>query len=289
MVSIEKLKLIWLSMRPHQWLKNLFILSGLIFGHKWTNSEYVLHTFLAITAFIFVSSAGYIFNDWLDQKTDAKHPQKKYRPIAAGKLTIQESVSVLLILLLMGLGLGFYISLKAFAILISYCFLTVAYSLKLKNIPWLEMLCIVMGFMLRILLGTSGIDITPSVWVICCGFLLTLFLILAKRRSEQLLFQGQPEYLRTVLGKYKEKLLGRAVYFAAFMCFLVYAFYAIAHGFNLTILLVALGIGRYLFLLRLRGLQGVELDVASEFFQDKILQAIVVVWLLLLLWYTFTF
>jgi len=278
---------LWSSMRPHQWLKNVFILSGLIFGHFWNNARYILPVFLGIIAFSLTSSAGYIFNDLLDQKTDIKHPQKKYRPIAQGKITTYEAVLLIIILFSIGLGLGFYISFEAFVLLLSYCFLTIAYSIKLKNIPWIEMLCIVMGFILRILLGTLGVGISPSAWVICCGFLLASFLILAKRASEKNLFQNQGNYLRLVLNIYQKSSLDIAVYSTAFICFLAYVFYAIAHKFNLTIILVALGISHYLFLLRLRSSEGIELDISSELFQDKILQTIVFSWLLTLLWYNY--
>lgn len=78
---------------------------------------------------------------------------------------------------------------------------------------------------------------------------------------------------------YKESWLNNLVYLTAFLCFLVYTFYAVLHGVGFTIILVALGLWRYLFLLRLRAKQGIELDIAQEFFQDSILQIVVVVWL----------
>ena len=278
MVNSTTLKLLWQSMRPHQWLKNVFILTGLIFGHAFNQMRYVFPVFLCVIAFTLVASAGYIFNDLLDREMDARHPQKNHRPIASGKLSVYAAICWMLSLLFAGLGLGFYISSNAFSLLIAYTLLTAMYSLKLKSIPWVEILCIVTGFVLRILLGTWGVGITPSVWLISCGFLLALFLILAKRRSEQLLFKQQKSYLRNVLNQYKKSGLNNLVYWTAFLCFLVYTFYAVLHGMGFTIILVALGLWRYLFLLQLRAKQQIELDIAHEFFQDSILQIIVVLW-----------
>ena len=175
------------SMRPHQWLKNIFIFSGLLFGHQQNNIEYVYLAFQAFIAFTLVSSAGYIFNDLLDKKSDAHHPQKKYRPIANQTLSTNHAIIGLSFLLFSGLGLGLYLSLQIFQILIAYVILMISYSTLLKHIPWIELICIASGFVLRILLGTWGIGIQPSVWVIACGFLLALFLILTKRYSEKII------------------------------------------------------------------------------------------------------
>lgn len=281
----QKLKLLWQSTRPHQWLKNVFILSGLVFGRFFNDVTYIFPVFLSVIAFTLVASAGYIFNDLIDREVDAQHPQKSSRPIASGSLGIYEATGVIGILLLTGLGLGLYISLKAFVILAGYCLLTATYSIKLKHLPWIEMICIVTGFVLRVLLGTWGVGIAPSAWIIGCSASLAFFLVLAKRRSEQLLFRNQLCYLRKVLNTYKQGLLNKTVYLAAFLCFLTYTCYAVIHGIGLTSIFVALGIWRYLFLLQLRGEEGIELDVAHEFLQDRILQVTVFVWLLMLLWY----
>lgn len=279
MANVSLLKLLWQSMRPHQWLKNVFILTGLIFGHVFNQMGYVFPVFLCVIAFTLIASAGYVFNDLLDREVDAWHPQKNGRPIASGHLSAYAAICWMLSLLFTGVGLGFYLSSNAFSLLICYALLTVIYSLKLKYIPWIEIICIAIGFVLRILLGTWGVGITPSVWIIICGFLLALFLILAKRRSEQLLFKEQRCHLRSVLNQYKESSLNKLVYLTAFLCFLVYTFYAVLHGIGFTIILVALGLWRYLFLLQLRAKQQIELDIAHEFFQDSILQIVVVLWL----------
>jgi 4-hydroxybenzoate polyprenyltransferase len=273
----------WNITRPHQWLKNTFILSGLIFGHAF-DKTHVLAALQAVLAFIFVSSAGYIFNDLLDRKIDIQHPQKKYRAIANNKLSTPSAVLFLFFLLCVGLSLGFYLSEKAFLILISYSVLVIAYSLVLKHVPWIELLCITLGFMLRILIGTWAIDIPPSPWVLVCGFLLALFLILVKRRSEQSISKPNKP-LRSVLHYYSESLLQKMTYSIATLCIVTYVIYAFLHRLEISVLFVIIGIGRYLFLLRLRNEQGIELDIANEFFQDTMLLVIVSFWFISILYH----
>jgi 4-hydroxybenzoate polyprenyltransferase len=235
---------------------------------------------LAPLAFTLIASAGYIFNDWLDKKSDAKHPQKKNRPLASGSVTDPQAWIFLVVLLCVGLGLAYQISPINGVLLASYAALTAAYSLKLKSIPWLEMLCIVMGFMLRILSGTLGIGIAPSGWILSCGFLLSSFLILAKRDSEQQLSYANYVPLRNVLLHYDKGLMHNLVYVSAVLCFLVYIIYAIHHQVGLTIIFVGLGLLRYLWCLRRCGTQGIEIDVSNTFFNDRVLQCMVLLWLL---------
>lgn len=278
MITSKKLHALWQVTRPHQWLKNTFIFCGLFFGQAWHDKLYLLNAFVAVLVFTCVTSAAYVFNDLCDKNNDRQHPQKKHRPIASQVLASSEAILWMLGLLFIGLIGGLWLSWKVFFLLIAYFCLVCAYSIKLKHIPWVEIFCIVLGFLCRILLGTWGIEITPSYWVICCGFLLALFLIVVKRRSEQLLFKKEMYLLRSVLSFYDERTLHQLVYVSAFICFVVYSTYAVMHGFALTILFVGLGIGRYIFLLHLRGKQGIELDIAQEFFQDTILQTTALLW-----------
>lgn len=278
MANLVTLKLLWQSMRPHQWLKNVFILTGLFFSRAFNQTTYFIPILLTMIAFTLVASSGYVFNDLVDKKMDSKHPQKSARPVASGKLSVYAAVGWMVSLLLAGLILGFWLSPNAFILLLAYVLLTVVYSIKLKYIPWVEMVCIVAAFFLRILLGTFGVGIAMSSWLVFCGLLLALFLILVKRRSEQMLFEQQSAYVRDVLHHYKPAWLNRLVYLTAFLSFISYTFYAVLHHLNMSIILVALGLWRYLFLLQLRARQQIELDIASEFFRDSILQMIVVLW-----------
>ena len=122
---------------------------------------------------------------------------------------------------------------------------------------------------------------------------MALFLILAKRSSEQRIFadllpglkrratsenKDLSTPMRSVLRSYDASRLRNAVYGTALACVSVYALYAFLHGVTLTIVFVIFGVCRYLFLFELRSAQGIELDVAHEFFRDKLLQLVVGFW-----------
>ena len=66
--------------RPHQWLKNGFVLFGLIFGHAWGDTLVVQRVLCAFLAFCLASSAVYAFNDIRDRVADRGHPRKRLRP-----------------------------------------------------------------------------------------------------------------------------------------------------------------------------------------------------------------
>jgi 4-hydroxybenzoate polyprenyltransferase len=74
------------SIRPQQWLKNLFIFAPLIFSENIFNRSMFLQSLLAFAVFCLLSGALYILNDLKDIKEDRLHPIKSKRPLAAGKL-----------------------------------------------------------------------------------------------------------------------------------------------------------------------------------------------------------
>ncbi|MBY0339622.1 MAG: UbiA family prenyltransferase, partial [Rhodocyclaceae bacterium] len=79
----------WLRLlRPHQWLKNSFVLVGLLFSHAWDEPGMVFKALAATAAFCLLSSAVYVFNDLMDREQDRLHPQKRHRPLASGALSV---------------------------------------------------------------------------------------------------------------------------------------------------------------------------------------------------------
>ena len=75
-------------MRPHQWVKNTFVFTGLLFGHAWHDAHLVAQVITAFAAFCLVSSAVYVFNDIIDVEQDRLHPKKSSRPLASGRVGI---------------------------------------------------------------------------------------------------------------------------------------------------------------------------------------------------------
>jgi len=74
------------SLRPRQWVKNLFVFAGVIFSQQMLTP----HVWTAVAAFaIFcaLSGAMYLFNDVADADRDRLHPSKRLRPIASGQVS----------------------------------------------------------------------------------------------------------------------------------------------------------------------------------------------------------
>ncbi|MEO8203060.1 MAG: decaprenyl-phosphate phosphoribosyltransferase [Betaproteobacteria bacterium] len=260
--------------RPRQWIKNTFVLPGLIFGHALESPDKVTAALVATLAFCLMSSAVYAMNDVCDCDRDREHPDKRTRPIASGEIGVREAIVFAILLAVAALALGLRASPAVAGILAGYAVLNLAYSLGLKRIPVVDVFIIAAGFMLRILAGTLGIGIAPSRWLLLCGFLVTLFLGFAKRRAELIRLADDAGQHRPVLDAYNESFLDAAILVCAAGTLGAYAVYTVApdtiaqHGTDLTLTVpfVMFGTFRYLFLLRHRGGGG---DPSNELLDDR--------------------
>lgn len=280
-----------LLMRPHQWLKNGFVLVGLLFGHAWGDQEMVLRVALAVAAFSLFSSSVYVLNDLADAAADRLHPGKKERPLAAGRMASGHAVVFGIALALCGTLLGYAASWRVLVILLVYGVLNLAYSLQLKKIVILDVFCIAAGFMLRILAGTSGVGIPPSEWLLLCGLMVTLFLGFAKRRAEMALLTREDLLAhRPVFHNYSLSLLDTFIAITATMVIISYSLYTMSphtveaqgtSGLIFTVPFILYGILRYVFLLD-KGLAGH--DPASELLRDPHLGVVLLCWLATTLW-----
>ena len=278
---IELLRL----MRPHQWVKNAFVFTGLLFGHAWHDVHLVTQVMLAFCAFCLLSSAVYIVNDMVDLEQDRQHPVKRLRPLAAGK--IQQSAAIILALLLavVGLSLAYGASPSVLIILIIYALMNIAYSLWLKHVVILDVFIIATGFMLRILVGTLGVGIPPSQWLLLCGLMVTLFLGFSKRRAEINALSDDKTAHRKVLEHYSPVLLDKMIGITAAGLIMSYSLYTMSpetlriHGTgNLiyTVPFVMYGVFRYIYLLHHQSRGG---DPSRDLVRDPHLFIVVAAWL----------
>ena len=277
-------------LRPQQWVKNAFVLVGLVFSHAWRDPAMVNAALGATLAFCLASGAVYAFNDARDATLDRGHPDKRRRPVARGAVSPAGAIRLSVLAAAASLALGAWVGWKVAAIVALYLALSAAYTLKLKRVPVLDVVVIAAGFMLRLLAGTLGIGIGPSKWLIACGFLLTLFLGFAKRRSEIARLAEDAGEHRAVLEDYSIGFLDKAIALCAAGMVAAYAWYTLAadtalvHGTGslvLTLPWVLLGTFRYLYRLRLRGGGG---DPAEELLRDPLLAASVAGWIATVLW-----
>ncbi len=198
-------------MRPHQWVKNAFVFTGLIFGHGWQEPSLVQAVLMAFVAFCLASSSVYVLNDLFDREQDRLHPTKCKRPIASGAVSVSQARLLSGALAATALLLAWRASPPVAGYVLAYLVLNVAYTLRLKQIVLLDIFCISAGFMLRILAGTDGVDIPPSNWLLFCGLWATLFLGFIKRRAEIIALQESKADHRKVLGDYGPVLLDKLI------------------------------------------------------------------------------
>ena len=276
---MKKIKYLLKLLRPHQYIKNTFVLAGVLFSRQW-DIYTLLQAAWAFCAFSLSASAVYILNDLSDIEADRAHPKKRYRPLPSGKVSITVARKLAIILFLATfiptLLLKDWILVS---ILLAYIVMNIAYSLCLKHIVLLDVFVISMGFMLRLLAGTWGIGIAPSEWLLLCGMMLTLFLGFCKRTSELL----QPamaddtfaEKSRRVLTEYNTAMLEQFTSITAACAIISFGLYTVSDqtirtqgtsNLIYTLPLVIYGIFRYLFLLHRHG-KGT--DTAKDLFTDR--------------------
>lgn len=271
-------------MRPHQWMKNVFVLTGLIFGHAWSSPLMLLKVGTAAVAFCLLSSAIYILNDLMDRENDRRHPKKRFRPLAAGTVTPMVAMNLSLLLAGVALTLGFLVGPWAGTILLGYGLLNTAYSIRLKHVVILDVFCIALGFMFRILVGTLGVGIPPSQWLLLCGLMVTLFLGFAKRRAEILALSGEKTKHRQVLAKYHPVVLDEMMGVCATGVIISYSLYTMSaetitmhqtDSLIYTVPFVMYGLFRYLFVLHNDQKGG---DPSKDLFRDRHILASVIGW-----------
>jgi 4-hydroxybenzoate polyprenyltransferase len=175
-------------LRPHQWIKNAFIVAPLFFTPADVTWPNLINVVLGFGCFSAMASAIYILNDWRDRDSDRKHPRKKMRPLAAGAVSGTSAAALALGLAVGSAGVAIILLPRGFVIVLAiYVVQNVAYNLWLKQVAILDVLCIAIGFVLRIYAGGELIGVTLTVWIVACTLLLALFLAFAKRRDDLVL------------------------------------------------------------------------------------------------------
>src|SRR4051812_47375629 len=172
------------TLRPHQWVKNLFVAAALVFAQRLTDTTYLARTAAAVFAFCLLSGAVYAFNDVRDVEQDRQHPTKKHRPIASGALSERAALMWAGALAVIALGGCLVLSTRLAIIAALYLVQNVLYSIKLKHVAFVDVALIASGFILRVLAGAAAIHVPASRWLLLCTGLLALFLGLGKRAHE---------------------------------------------------------------------------------------------------------
>ncbi|MEN6425231.1 MAG: decaprenyl-phosphate phosphoribosyltransferase [Phycisphaerales bacterium] len=218
-------------LRPVHWVKNVFVLAALVFSRQLAGppDEVLVAVGRAAGAFLcfcLVSSAIYIVNDIMDRKTDSIHPERRSRPIAAGRVAVRTALVVAAGCAVPALVGSLLLSPELAAIILVYAVLMVFYSLGLKHVMIMDCVVIAVGFCLRAVAGAVAIAVSISPWLVVCTFALTLFLAFSKRRGEIARLQENSDAFRRTLGEYTPELLAHMLDVSsvlAVVCFLMYA------------------------------------------------------------------
>ena len=203
-VKKSTLKTIWASekaslkdyfkaIRIYQWIKNLLLFVPLLTSHSLKQIDLLKANCFAFLAFGMVASAGYLLNDLLDINSDRKHPRKKFRPVASGKLLLHNVVILAFALLAGGLILAASINLLFLFILLLYFFISFTYSLFFKKIVLYDVFILAMLYSIRVFAGGVVVNIELSFWLIAFSTFLFLSLAFVKRYSELIQIEDETD------------------------------------------------------------------------------------------------
>ncbi len=246
------------SLRPLQWIKNLFLFAPLVFAQKMLETGPLVKTGLAFLSFCALTGSVYLFNDLKDLEEDRLHAIKSKRPLASGQLKKTTARIVLVLLAAAGLAAAAALDRNFFFISLIYLLLQAAYSWKLKNIVILDIFVVAAGFLIRVVAGGLVIHVYISSWLLICSALLALFLAIGKRRHElNFLKEGAGSH-RPSLREYTVPLLDQMISVVTASTLLAYSLYTISEetvakfgtrNLVFTIPFVLYGIFRYLYLI----------------------------------------
>jgi len=270
--------------RPHQYLKNLFVLLPLFFGWKLGDGPALRGSLLAMAVFCLAASAVYVFNDLRDAPEDRRHPTKKNRPVASGAVGPGVAWTFLAALLACALALTPLVPGKSFpGIVLAYLAINLAYSLGVKHAAIVDLMCISVGFVLRVFAGGAASGVTPSHWIVIMTFLLALFMGLAKRRDD-LLLAACGSKTRKCLDGYSLEFVSLCMAVMAGVVIVSYILYTLSpdvmakHGTDqlyLTSFWVVAGVLRYMQITFVESRSGSPTQVLLR---DPFIQACIVLW-----------
>ena len=256
---------IWLqALRVEQWTKNGVVMMAWFFSVADASQREIvrgwasfLMALLMAAAFSLVSSAFYLLNDVSDYEADRLHPVKRNRPIAAGLIDRITAVRVALVLFAAGFAYPALVVIflpsrtAAFATVLAYTVMQCLYTGFLKRVPYVDVVTLAAGFVLRAIAGAAIIAAYISPWLLVCTFSLSMFLAFCKRKSEIETARDSREVLR----HYHPRILAALILIAGLAAFGEYLVYTITstmgHRFPflwVTSFFVLAGILRYVFL-----------------------------------------
>lgn len=277
--------------RPHQWLKNVFVMIPMFFGGSLLDPSDIRASVVTFFAFSFIASSVYCFNDIIDVEADRRHPVKCKRPIASGAISVRSAWALMALMFLLSVGTVFLLDtythvINVGLVILIYYILNILYCSKLKQYAIVDVCIIAFGFVLRVLAGGFATDISLSKWLVLMTFLLTLFLSFAKRRDDVLRMNetGEPPRKNTI--RYNLTFINQAITITASVTLVCYIMYTVSpevvNRFHsdllyLTSVFVLLGLLRYIQITVVDKRSG---DPTKMMLRDRFTQCVVLLWAL---------
>ncbi|HUT56141.1 MAG TPA: decaprenyl-phosphate phosphoribosyltransferase [bacterium] len=282
-------KMVLISMRPKQWIKNLIIFAPVAFAQKLFDPPMFLVSLAAFCCFCLASSGVYLLNDVTDREADRHHPEKKDRPIASGRLSVAAALAGMAALFTASFVGAFLIRPLVLLVVVAYVALNVSYSFALKRIVIIDAFSIAFGFILRMLAGGEALrridpSIVISTWIILCTLLGSLFLAFCKRRQELGLEEKAADH-RSTLNHYGVSFLDQMISISCAATVMAYALWTMwpetvrkfgTQRLFWTVPFVCYGIFRYLYIVHQKNEGG---SPSKVFLTDRPLQINILLWI----------
>jgi len=277
-------------LRPHQWVKQLFVVLPLFFSGSLLELWCLRQVAVAFMAFSAMASAIYCLNDISDVEADRLHPKKKYRPLATGEMSVRGAYALMAALVVASLGICLLSdreqALSLTGIVCFYFVLNVAYCLKLKQYAIVDVFIVALGFVLRVVAGGVACGTWLSPWLISMTFLIALFLAFAKRRDDVVLHEKTGRVTRRNTERYNLDFLNYTLGIIGAVTMICYIIYTVSPEVEMrmgsrhvyiTSLFVLAGILRYLQVAMVDYKSGSPTKILLH---DKFIQGCVAMWIL---------
>ncbi len=219
-------------MRPHQWYKNVLVFLPVVFGRLQSFEAWLDFVIISMPVLLFgfgilcaVSSAGYIFNDIVDEEKDAAHPEKRNRPLPSGQASRSNALILATILMAGGLILAWLQDAAFLLMIFIYIINSQLYNWKLRNYAIIDVCVIAVGFIIRAIAGTFLIDQPFTSWLVIGVFFVALVLGFGKRMNELQLLGKDAALHKPVFAQYTKTMLDQGIAMSATWVVLFYAFY----------------------------------------------------------------
>lgn len=173
------------AMRPHQWVKNLLLLTPLMLSHQATNPAKLFACIAAMASFSLCASSVYVINDMLDTEADRRHPRKRLRPFASGRLPLIFGPFLSLALAAAGFAIAVFLLPPDFQwMLVGYLVITTLYSFWLKSKLMIDIVVLAILYTVRIIAGGLAAEVLVTEWMMAFSMFIFTSLAFAKRYSE---------------------------------------------------------------------------------------------------------